>query len=285
MTWQADAGKIWIDNGDGTATLSGTASVGGVYRATFMAANGVGASARQLFTLMVRLAPTIASAPSVTFAPGTARSFTVATTGFPAPTLTQSGALPPGITFVDNGNGTGVLQGTAAAGTGGTYALQFTATNSLASVVQNFTLNIRDISREPSRFREIADRVLGLRIALATLAKASNGKIVNTSEGDYLDHPGGGFRRLIPIHDELEVDVHVPELDLDVEPILVRQLHRPVAGVLDYRFARGRVGCQGKPNRTVPNIPIDTLAQTPSRSGGACTVPSRFDETACLERR
>jgi glucose dehydrogenase len=27
-----------------------------------------------------------------------------------------------------------------------------------------------------------------------TLAKASNGRIVNTSEGDYLDHPGGGCR-------------------------------------------------------------------------------------------
>src|SRR5947209_16727899 len=29
------------------------------------------------------------------------------------------------------------------------------------------TLNVRDISRAPERFREIADRVLGLRIALA----------------------------------------------------------------------------------------------------------------------
>ena len=27
-----------------------------------------------------------------------------------------------------------------------------------------------------------------------TLAKASNGRIVNTGEGDYLDHPGGGCR-------------------------------------------------------------------------------------------
>ncbi len=27
-----------------------------------------------------------------------------------------------------------------------------------------------------------------------TLAKASHGRIVNTSEGDYLDHPGGGCR-------------------------------------------------------------------------------------------
>jgi quinoprotein glucose dehydrogenase len=28
----------------------------------------------------------------------------------------------------------------------------------------------------------------------ATLARAGNGRIVNTSEGDYLDHPGGGCR-------------------------------------------------------------------------------------------
>ena len=27
-----------------------------------------------------------------------------------------------------------------------------------------------------------------------TLANASNGRIINTSEGDYLDHPGGGCR-------------------------------------------------------------------------------------------
>src|SRR5579871_1072578 len=35
------------------------------------------------------------------------------------------------------------------------------------------------------------DHVLGV---FTTLAKASNGRIVNTSEGDYLDHPGGGCR-------------------------------------------------------------------------------------------
>ena len=120
-----------------------------MYRSTFTASNGVGSPARQLFTLVVRQAPTIVSAPTVTFTPGTARSFTVATTGFPVPTLTQSGALPAGLTFVDNGNGTGVLQGIAAAGTAGIYALQFTAANSLASVVQNFTLNVRDISIPP----------------------------------------------------------------------------------------------------------------------------------------
>src|SRR3954452_21590245 len=46
---------------------------------------------------------------------------------------------------------------------------------------------------EPTMAREAATKahVLGV---FNTLAKASNGKIVNTSEGDYLDHPGGGCR-------------------------------------------------------------------------------------------
>jgi quinoprotein glucose dehydrogenase len=33
-----------------------------------------------------------------------------------------------------------------------------------------------------------------VRGVFARLAKASNGRIVNTGEGDYLDHPGGGCR-------------------------------------------------------------------------------------------
>ena len=41
--------------------------------------------------------------------------------------------------------------------------------------------------------REAATRAHVLDL-FATLAKASNGRIVNTSEGDYLDHPGGGCR-------------------------------------------------------------------------------------------
>jgi choline dehydrogenase-like flavoprotein len=46
---------------------------------------------------------------------------------------------------------------------------------------------------EATLAREAANRdhVLGV---FKTLAKASNGRIVNTSQGDYLDHPGGGCR-------------------------------------------------------------------------------------------
>ena len=56
-------------------------------------------------------------------------TFTVTASGFPLPSLVQGGAtLPAGVTFVDNGDGTGTLSGTPAAGTGGDYALTFTAT-------------------------------------------------------------------------------------------------------------------------------------------------------------
>ena len=41
--------------------------------------------------------------------------------------------------------------------------------------------------------REAATKAHVLEV-FATLAKAGNGRIVNTSEGDYLDHPGGGCR-------------------------------------------------------------------------------------------
>ena len=75
---------------------------------------------------------------------GTPCPFTVTASGSPTPTFTIGGvALPQGITFTDNLDGTGTLGGVPANGTAGTYALTFTATNSVGpSVVQNFTLTI-----------------------------------------------------------------------------------------------------------------------------------------------
>ena len=63
------------------------------------------------------------------------------TTGFPVPTIARGGAaLPSGVTFVNNGNGTATLSGTAATGTNGTYALTYTASNGVApNASQNFT--------------------------------------------------------------------------------------------------------------------------------------------------
>jgi len=59
------------------------------------------------------------------------------TTGSPAPSLTESGALPSGVTFHDDGTGT--LSGTAR--TIGTFNITFTAHNGVGSdAIQNFTL-------------------------------------------------------------------------------------------------------------------------------------------------
>jgi hypothetical protein len=59
--------------------------------------------------------------------------------GTPAPTLTVTGPPPAGVTFVDNGGGTG----TPVAQTGGVHALTFTASNGVGpDSVQAFTLKV-----------------------------------------------------------------------------------------------------------------------------------------------
>ena len=140
------AGVTFLDNGNGTGTLSGTpgAATGGSYALTFTASNGVLPDGTQAFTLIVNQAPAVTSAATTTFTVGTPGTFAVTTSGFPLPTLAVGGvALPAGVTFVDNGNGTGTLSGTPAAGTGGTYAITFTATNTAgASAPQAFTLTV-----------------------------------------------------------------------------------------------------------------------------------------------
>ena len=140
------AGVTFVSNPDGTGTLSGTpaAGTGGVHTLTFTAANGVLPNATQTFTLTINQAPAITSPANVTFTVGTPGSFPVTTSGFPVPSIAPGGvALPSGVTFTDNGNGTGTLAGTPAAGTGGTYAISFTASNVVgASAPQAFTLTV-----------------------------------------------------------------------------------------------------------------------------------------------
>ena len=88
-------------------------------------------------------APAITSASSTTFTVGTTGSFTVTTTGSPTPSLSETGALPSGVTFKDNGNGTGTLSETPGSGTPGTYALTFAASNGVGTAAtQSFTLTV-----------------------------------------------------------------------------------------------------------------------------------------------
>jgi large repetitive protein len=138
------AGVTFVDNHDGTATLSGTpaAGKGGSYPLTITAKSSRG-TATQSFSFVVTQVPTFKNVSVVSFNIGVFKSFTISTAGYPVPALSQAGALPSGLTFVDNGNGTATLSGTAAVGTGGAYSVVNTATSTSGTANQNFTILVQ----------------------------------------------------------------------------------------------------------------------------------------------
>jgi hypothetical protein len=75
--------------------------------------------------------------------------FTMLTAGLPPPALSETGALPSGIIFTDNGNGTATIGGTAAQGTAGAYPTTIGATNGvLPNATQSFTLTVVNASEQ-----------------------------------------------------------------------------------------------------------------------------------------
>src|SRR4051794_5277204 len=125
-------GVTFVNNNNGTATLAGTpnAGSGGVYAITITADNGVSPNASQNFTLTVNQPPAITSANNITFTTNVPGAFTVTTTGFPtgaSMAITESGALPAGVTFTNNINGAATLAGTPGTVTSGTYPLIITS--------------------------------------------------------------------------------------------------------------------------------------------------------------
>ena len=101
------------------------------------------------------IAPLITSPNSTTFTVGAPGTFTVTATGSPTPTLSESGALPSGVTF---NSSTGVLSGTPAAGSSGSYSLSFTASNGVSpSATQSFTLTVLSVGVQPQAIYGGAD--------------------------------------------------------------------------------------------------------------------------------
>ena len=136
------AGVNFINNGNGTANIRGTPSAGtaGNFTITITAHNGIGTDATQSFTLSVNAPPLITSASNTLFTAGVTGTFAVTSTGFPAPTLSESGALPSGVLFNVS---TGVLSGIPAPGTGGSYPITFTAHNGAGTdATQSFTFTV-----------------------------------------------------------------------------------------------------------------------------------------------
>ncbi len=164
--------------------LSGipVATTGGTYPITIKASNSAG-STTQSFTLTVDQPPAITSSNSATFTVGTNASFQVTATGFPAPTFTETGSLPNNVTLSPNG----LLSGTPAAGTNGSYPITITASNGVSPVAQqSFTLVVNPattstltISPSSVNFGNVYAGTLGFRQVTVTNTGRSSITISN----------------------------------------------------------------------------------------------------------
>jgi VCBS repeat-containing protein len=137
-------GIIFHDNGDGTATLSGTAAAGtgGLHAIRLVASNGVGADATQDLTAVVNELPSVSIPVWPKFTVGQFSSFVINVRGYPRPYVgariswmnNLGMQWPSGICICDHG-GTVKLEGTPAIGTGGYYGNKvfITATNDFAT--------------------------------------------------------------------------------------------------------------------------------------------------------
>jgi len=145
--------SVLLGNGDGTfaAKTDITTGLGPDWVSTgdfnadglldFATANW---TAGTVSVVLATQSPTITSANNTSFTVGVAGTFTVTTTGSPAPSLTETGTLPTGVTFTDNGNGTATLAGTpTSSATVGTYSLTITAhSTATPDATQPFTLTV-----------------------------------------------------------------------------------------------------------------------------------------------
>ncbi|MEO7911224.1 MAG: Ig-like domain-containing protein [Roseiflexaceae bacterium] len=170
-------GITFVDNGNGTGTLSGTPSgPGGAYPLSFSATNAVGTSAPQSFTLIVGSAPAIGSADAVTLTVGILGTFAITTTGFPGAAITLTGALPNGVTFLNNGDGSATLSGLPAVGTAGSYPLTFDASNMFgSSASQSFTLKVQESGLLAHRAQQAAAPI---RISIGALPAGKSVTII-----------------------------------------------------------------------------------------------------------
>jgi hypothetical protein len=135
------SGVSFTDNGNGTGQLSGTPATGtiGTYPITITASNGKSPNATQSFRLTIEGAPSIISANKAIFTAGLPGRFSFLADGSPAPTFTESGALPSGVTL----SGDGTLAGTPAVGTNGIYPITVTAANGIVpDATQSFILYV-----------------------------------------------------------------------------------------------------------------------------------------------
>lgn len=141
-----DTCTITLSGGTGTCQLTpsanGSLTVTGIYNGDGNFTGSQGSTGLSV----TGTPPSFTSGNSTSFTAGTAGTFTVSASGIPAPALSEStGAgqtgLPGGVTFTDNGGGSGTLAGTATVA--GVYTFTIMARNGISpNAIQAFTLTV-----------------------------------------------------------------------------------------------------------------------------------------------
>jgi LPXTG-motif cell wall-anchored protein len=126
--------------GGGVGGFSGGGGAGSSFSASAytIQSNGTAAPSVEFEAI---LKPVFSSATSTSFTQEKTSSFTVCAPAVDDPAITEVGALPAGVTFVDNGDGTATLAGKPTGGTG-KFPLTFTSTGLGGVTTQSFVLSI-----------------------------------------------------------------------------------------------------------------------------------------------
>jgi hypothetical protein len=149
-----------VDNGDGTALLSGTpqASDAGTASITLRASDG-SLSSDQMFSIDVNGAPSFSSTPVLDASAGVLYSYTlVATDPNPGDSLSiePRDPLPAWLELVDNGDGTATLSGTPAESDIGSFDIAIEVSDGSLSGLQEFTVTVT-MANQPPVATELSD--------------------------------------------------------------------------------------------------------------------------------
>ncbi|MGB3510616.1 MAG: Ig-like domain-containing protein, partial [Microcoleaceae cyanobacterium] len=146
----------FTDNGDGTATLTGTPTnqdIGDTdIQLTVTDPNG--GTANKTFTLEVasgaNSAPNFTSSPVTNAITGQQYTYTITTTDPDSDTVTiNTNNLPTWLSFTDNGDGTATLTGTPTDNDQGSINIELEATDGQLTTTKQYTLKVTDSNQPP----------------------------------------------------------------------------------------------------------------------------------------
>jgi hypothetical protein len=151
-----------------------------LYPVTITADNGVSPVATEIVNLTIDESPSITSGSSASFTVGSAGQFQV-TTGaeYPVPSITESGPLPAGLAFTDNGDGTADLTGTPVAGSAGAYQVTVTADNGVSpTATQDLTVTVGPDGSTTSLVVSTSAPVFGAPVTFAASVAGAAGSSI-----------------------------------------------------------------------------------------------------------